>query len=126
VSARGNGQVNKIHAWGVNPWFCYPTRSQTETSPYKGAIEKIALVATGNQSIEDFSDELELILRPARETAEMMLRVAADKTTAMHNAAAQRAAELEAEALERAKRIVQEAPETAGPEDRRIATRSRP
>jgi DivIVA domain-containing protein len=90
--------------------------TQVATS-YKGAIEKIALVATGNQSIEDFSDELELILRPARESAEEMLREAADKTAAMHNAAAQRVAKLEAGALERAKRIVEEAQETA---DRRL------
>ena len=86
--------------------------TQVATS-YKGAIEKIALVATGNQSIEDFSDELELILRPARESAEEMLKVAADKTAAMHSAAAERATELEAEALERAQCIVQEAQETA-------------
>ena len=90
--------------------------TQVATS-YKGAIEKIALVATGKQSIEDFSAELELILRPARESAEEMLRVAADKAAAMHNAAAQRAAQFEAEALERAKHIVEEAQETA---DRRL------
>jgi DivIVA domain-containing protein len=84
---------------------------------YKGAIEKIALVATGNQSTEDFSDEVELILRPARESAEEIVREAAEKTAGMHKAAAQRAAELEAEALERAKRIVEEALENA---DRRL------
>jgi DivIVA domain-containing protein len=84
---------------------------------YKGAIEKIALVATGNQSTEDFSDEVELILRPARESAEEIVREAAEKTAGMHKAAAQRAAELEAEALERAKRIVEEAQENA---DRRL------
>ncbi len=84
---------------------------------YKGAIEKIALVATGNQSTEDFSDEVELILRPARESAEEIVREAAEKTAGMHNAAAQRVAELEAEALERAKRIVEEAQENA---DRRL------
>jgi DivIVA domain-containing protein len=84
---------------------------------YKGAIEKIALVATGNQSTEDFSDEVELILRPARESAEEIVREAAEKTAGMHKAAAQRVAELEAEALERAKRIVEEAQENA---DRRL------
>ena len=139
MSARGNGQLNKVHAWGGRSMVLLPDEitnrdfstvlgrgydrgevddflTQVATS-YKGAIEKIALVATGNQSIEDFSDELELILRPARESAEEMLREAADKTAAMHNAAAQRVAKLEAEALERAKRIVEEAQETA---DRRL------
>jgi DivIVA domain-containing protein len=84
---------------------------------YRGAIEKIALVATGNHSTEDFRAELELILAPARESAEEMVREAAEKTSHMHKVATERAAELEAAALERAKHIVEEAQASA---DRRL------